>query len=84
MVQEVIEQGYGSDLTDDELEEIGRDPILIAYGRIDLANRCVVTTEASAPSKKRQNRRVPDVCNDFGVAWCNTFILTKKLGFKAG
>jgi hypothetical protein len=84
LIQKIIEEGYGNDLTDDQLEEIGRDPILIAYGLKDQANRCVVTTEVSAPGKKRQNRKVPDVCNDFGVACCNTFVLTKKLGFKAG
>jgi len=84
LVQQVIEQGYGDDLTDDQIEEIGRDPILIAYGLKDPANRCVVTTEVSAPSKKKQNRKIPDVCGDFGVPWCNTFAMTKKLGFKAG
>lgn len=84
IVQQVIEQGYAADLTDDELEEIGRDPFLVAYGLADVANRCVVTTEVSKPSRVRQNRHLPDVCGTFGVKWCDTFALTKQLGFKTG
>jgi hypothetical protein len=83
-VQMVIEQGYAADLTDDELEEIGRDPFLVAYGLVDTINRCVVTTEVSKLSRIRQNRKLPDVCNTFGVKWCDTFSLTRQLGFKTG
>jgi hypothetical protein len=66
LVNSVFESGYGADLTDDQIEEVGRDPFLIAYG-LSGKDRCVVTAEVSAPSKKRQNRRIPDVCADFGV-----------------
>lgn len=31
LVQYVVDNGYAPDLTDDQLEEIGRDPFLIAY-----------------------------------------------------
>jgi hypothetical protein len=84
VVQQVIEQGYAADLTDDELEEIGRDPFLVAYGLANAANRCVVTTEVSKPSRQRQNRKLPDVCGTFGVKCCDTFALTKQLTFKTG
>lgn len=84
LVQQVIEQGYAADLKDDELEEIGRDPFLVAYCLVDVANRCVVTTEVSKPSRSRQNRHLPDVCDTLGVRWCDTFALTKKLNFKTG
>ena len=83
LVNKVVESGYASDLTDDELEEIGRDPFLIAYG-LSGADRCVVTTEVSAPSKKRQNRRIPDVCATFGVECCTPFKVNRELGFKTG
>jgi hypothetical protein len=63
LVANVINKGYAPDLTDDEVLQIGRDPFLIAYALASPANRCVVTTEASAPSKQRQNRRIPDVCS---------------------
>ncbi len=74
--------GYAPDLTDDELLQIGRDPFLIAYAMVSIADRCVVTNEVSAPSKQRQNKRVPDVCATMGVDCCNTFQMLKALGFK--
>ena len=82
-VARVTEIGYAGDLTDTELEEIGRDPFLIAYA-VGSDERCVVTTEISAPSKIRQNRRVPDVCKDFGVECCTLFKVNRDLGFKTG
>lgn len=81
LVQQVVNDGYAPDLTDDEVEEIGRDPFLIAYAMAG-AGRCVVTSETSKPSKRRQNKRVPDVCDAFGVQWCGPFELNRQLGFK--
>jgi hypothetical protein len=83
LVDKVVKSGYAEDLTDDELEEIGRDPFLIAYG-LSGKDRCVVTTEISAPSKKRQNRRIPDVCTTFGLECCTPFRVNRELGFRTG
>jgi hypothetical protein len=84
LVKMVFETCYsGADLTDDQIEEVGRDPFLIAYG-LSGDHRCVVTAEVSAPSKKRQNRRIPDVCADFGVECCTPFKVNRDLGFKTG
>ncbi len=83
-VARVINEGYAPDLTDDETVQIGRDPFLIAYAMASPADRCVVTTEVSAPSKRRQNRKIPDVCSTMGVDCCNTFVMLKTLGFKTG
>ena len=83
-VRLVTASGYASDLTDDELEKLGRDPFLIAYGLADLGNRTIVTTEASKPRRIRGNRHMPDVCADFKVPCCNTFDLTRALDFKTG
>lgn len=47
LVQKVIAEGYAPDLTDDEVEQIGRDPFLIAYA-LGAKERCVVTVRASA------------------------------------
>jgi len=74
--------GYAPDLTDDELPSVGHDPFLIAYAMASPADRCIVTNEVSAPSKTRQNRRVPDVCSTMGIDCCDTFKLLKALGFK--
>ncbi len=79
-LQRVVSDGYAPDLTDDEIEQIGRDPFLVAYAGAS-QSRCVVTTEVSRPSRKRQNRKLPDVCNDFAVRWCDTFTLIRELGF---
>jgi len=81
IVNKVVTEGYAPDLTDDELEEIGRDPFLIAYALTRPNDRCVVTVEVSAPGKQRQNRRVPDVCNTFGVPCQNPFQVYRSLGF---
>lgn len=84
LLQRVVSTGYADDLTDDEVDEIGRDPFLIAYALSDPAERCVVTTEVSRPSAQRQNRKIPDVCRFFGVQCCGPFALNKNLGFHTG
>ncbi|HEU4622361.1 MAG TPA: DUF4411 family protein [Burkholderiaceae bacterium] len=81
IVQRVVSNGYAPDLTDDEIEQIGRDPFLIAYALVN-NERCVVTAETSAPKKVRQNRRIPDVCKTLGARCCNPFELNRTLGFR--
>lgn len=80
LVQNVITTGYADDLNDDEVEQLGRDPFLIAHAMADIG-RCVVTAEVSQPKKQRQNKKVPDVCNALGVAWCDPYTFVRKLGF---
>jgi hypothetical protein len=79
-VRRIIAEGYAPDLNDVELEEIGNDPFLVAaaFGGPD---RVVVTREVSAPSKKRANRKLPDVCSQFGVLPINDFALYRALNF---
>ena len=75
------EQGYANNLTDDEIEQIGRDPFLIAYALADPNNRAIVTTEASKPKRTSANRHLPDVCDTLGVRSCNTFQFVRDLNF---
>jgi hypothetical protein len=82
LVATTVSDGYASDLTDDEIGQVGRDPFLIAYARAEPGQRCVVTTESSRPSRIRQNRHIPDVCRTFGVPTCNTFDFTRRLSFR--
>jgi hypothetical protein len=82
VVSHVVVTGYAANLTDAEILRIGRDPFLVAHCLGDLAGRCVVTTESSRPSKQGANRHLPDVCSGFGVNTCNTFELTRRLGFR--
>jgi len=84
LVQRVVDVGYAPDLTDDEVEKIGRDPFLIAYALASPADRCVITTEVSRPSKQRSNRMIPDVCRTFGVQCFGQFVLNRNLGFRTG
>ena len=80
-VQRVVVDGYAPDLTDVEVEQLGRDPFLITYGLTNVDGRCVVTTEVSKPAARRQNRHIPDVCGALGVPCCGPFALNKALGF---
>jgi Domain of unknown function (DUF4411) len=80
-VQHVINEGYARDLTDQEVEIIGRDPFLISYALQALDGRCVVTTEVSKPKRQRANRHLPDVCTQLEVTWMDNFGLLEALNF---
>jgi hypothetical protein len=45
LVRKVTEQGYGEDLSDIDIEKIGRDPFFIAYALANPAERIIVTTD---------------------------------------
>jgi hypothetical protein len=83
-VSQVVDNGYANDLTDEEVEKIGRDPFLVAYALVYADSRCVVTTEVSKPSRVRANRRLPDVCRGFGIDCCHTFEFLRRLDFRTG
>lgn len=82
-VAHVTYNGYAPDLNEDEIAYIGRDPFLISYA-LESKDRCVVSLEASKPSTKRQNRRVPDVCKALGAECCDVFGMMRALGFHTG
>lgn len=82
LVQRVIREGYADDLTDSEAGRLGRDPFLIAHALKDHKERCVVTTEVSRPKKQGANRHIPNVCEAFGIQWCDAYHLFRTLGFK--
>ena len=82
LVSRVIDQGYASDLTDEDVEKIGRDPFLIAYALTMPSDRCVVTTERSKPRRKRANRHIPNVCADLRLRCLDTFGFVRELDFK--
>ena len=82
ILNSVLEKGYAPDLNDSEIEEIGMDPFLVAYAVANSVEVTIVTKEVSAPSKKRANRKLPDVCNAFGVRCINDFEFYRELNFK--
>lgn len=80
-VAHVITTGYAPDLNDIEVEDLGRDPFLVAAA-LSGPDRVVVTREISRPSKRRQNRKIPDVCADYGIICINDFELWRRLDFR--
>lgn len=82
LVSTVLDTGYGENLSDIQIDKIGRDPFLISYALRDPANIAIVTTENSKPSiTEASNKKVPDVCNALGITCMHTFRFTKALGF---
>ena len=84
LVARVTEQGYASDLTDEEIVKVGRDPFLVAYALVDRQNRSVVTTEHSKPNRTRANRKLPDVCRDLQRALHKYFRIDSRTQFPHG
>jgi hypothetical protein len=71
---------YAQDLNEVELENLGKDPFLIAAALECSAT--VVTREGSKPSRMRANRHIPDVCKDAGVHCINDHQLIRLLDFR--
>lgn len=78
-VQTVLAK-YGDDPSEADLIKIGQDPFLIASA-LDHADRYVVTAEVSKPGKQGANRKVPNVCDDCGVAWLSPVDFINELDF---
>ena len=81
LLSQVIEAGYAPDLDETELITVGKDPFLIAYGLVSVADRTIVSFEVSAPRKQRANRKIPDVCSGLGLKCITMFDLIKTLDF---
>jgi hypothetical protein len=79
-VTHVLVHGYAPDLTDVEIEKIAKDPFLVAAA-MAAPDRIVVTREVSKPKRQRANRKVPDICNVFGVPVITDFQLYRVLKF---
>ena len=80
LVDRVLTEGYGEDLTDSDLEKIGEDAFLIAYA-LAADDRVVVTKETSSPRKQGANRKIPDVCDALNVECIADFDLYRRLAF---
>lgn len=82
LVARVVQEGYAIDLNDSQLETVGRDPFLVAAALVDQHNRTVVTTEGQKSKKRRQNRRIPDVCAELGIVAIHSFEFLRTLDFR--
>lgn len=82
LVDRAVKTGYGTDLTDDEILKLGRDPFLLAYALTDASNHRIVTTEVSKPSRTRANRHLPDSANSLDIQTRTTFQFLRELDFR--
>ena len=80
LVQKVLAIGYAPNLDDVELEEIGKDPFLVAAA-LSGEGRFVVTREVSKKTQLRAKRRLPDVCEALGAQCITDFLAYKELNF---
>ena len=83
MVRKCLRDGYQSDalkFTDRELQKIGRDAFLVAYGMAD-PSRVIVTREVSKRTKRLGASKLPDACDDCGVKWTTDFEMYRMLKF---
>ncbi len=82
VLQRVLDTGYGPSLTEDEIEEAGRDPFLVAHSLMGGSPRTVVTKEVSRPTRQRGRTKVPDACHRLGVPWTTDFEMYRRLNFR--
>lgn len=82
LVRQVTYEGYASNLTDIEIEQLNEDPFLVAYALAAPGQRRVISNENSRPSARRANRKVPDVCDDFEVVCWHAFRFFRELDFR--
>ena len=80
LLDKVLTEGYGEDLTEVDLDKIGSDAFLIAYALAE-RDRVVVTKETPRPKKVRGNRKIPDVCKTLDVECMHDFELYRRLDF---
>ena len=80
ILRRVFDEAYAPDLTEYEMDEAGRDPLLIAYGLMG-SNRVIVTKEISKPSKIRGRRKVPDACYIMKIHWMTDFQFFRERKF---
>lgn len=80
LVTQVLDKGYGEALTDSDIEKIGQDGFLVAYG-LAQQGRIIVTKETSRPSAQKGNRKIPDVCDKLNVQWTRDFEFFRILNF---
>src|SRR3989339_868284 len=80
LVQKVLKEGYAKDLSDTEIEKLGRDPFIIANA-LKNPEEIVVVTKEPHTLRTRANKNIPEVCDVLGVKHCTPFDLTRILGF---
>lgn len=65
--------GRKEPLSEEEIEKIKNDSILIAYAFSNREERVVVTKEASNPDRKHSKTKIPNACKKMGIRFVNDF-----------
>lgn len=82
LLSRVIEIGYAPDLQRKDIGKIGKDPFLIAHALANIGERIVVTGERRSSKMKGYKRKIPNVCDDLGIACCDQWRLGRDLNFR--
>lgn len=80
LLDRVLEDAYGHQLTRKEKKQTGQDPYLIGYALMG-KDRTVVTKERSKTTLTRGRTRVPDACDKMDVRWMDDFKLYEERHF---
>lgn len=67
LVQHVLEHGYSSNLTEDQVSALRADPFIVAHALADRGGRCVVSNENPKPTRQPHNRKIPDACAKLNI-----------------
>ena len=59
LVAEVTDLAYADNLTEVEIEKVGRDPFLITYAIVGAPDRCVVTNERTVETEQNTRKSAP-------------------------
>lgn len=81
LVQQVLDQGYSSNLTESQVSALRADPFIVAHALVDRANRCVVSNENPKPTRQPHNRKIPDACAKLKIQCITATALFRLLKF---
>lgn len=83
-VQRVLDEGYASNLTEDQINTLRADPFVVAHALTDYGARCVVSNEHSKPTRQPHNRKIPDACAKLGVPCVSAPMFLRMMKFSTG
>jgi len=67
LVQHVLDHGYSSNLSEDQIGALRADPFIVAHALADPSGRCIVSNENPKPTRQPRNRKIPDACARLGI-----------------
>lgn len=71
-------QVYIQTAKDEFMEDDNADAWIISYA---MAHDCTVVTDEIPDPASKKRIKIPDVCNMFGIPYCDLFAMLRSLGF---